>query len=59
MRPRVVSIDENERLAQYAEYTNWQHVRYPVKPGISRAMLTYLAIAFLLAFVTGLYGWLR
>lgn len=56
-RPNVFSINENERLAQYAEYANWQRVTYPVKPGVSRAMLTYLGVALLLACVVGL-GWL-
>lgn len=55
-RPRVLSINEDERLAQYAE---WQRVRYPVKPGVSRAMLTYLAIAFFVIFIAGLYRWVR
>lgn len=48
-RPRVVSIDENERFSQYSE---WQHVRLPDrKPGMFNDWLD--VILFLLKCAAG------
>lgn len=73
-RPNIISIDENERFAQYAEFTNWQRVtlphthshhhysprlKTPTNPAVSLARMVYLGAGFSLVCLLGLWWLLR